>query len=242
MPPLLTYIARVSDGLPFVASFAQSSPSQNIEEQKQQSKQIIRNLNSSGSNISRASKMSIETTQGRIFHYLIQDNIIYLTCTELSYPKRLAFLYLEEIVDVFLEYLMTTASASTSNSNGYSNSHHIRSLLDTTARPYAFIQADLYIQRKQREYIDPKSISNTNKLNKDLSDIHSIMRQNINQVLDRGEKLESVGVISSNLMSESKKFKWGAKKLNWWAKVYMWMPMIVIGILLLLVFYLKFLH
>ena len=46
MPPLLTYVARVSDGLPFVASFA---PTQDdTEEQKKQSKDILRGLNSSG--------------------------------------------------------------------------------------------------------------------------------------------------------------------------------------------------
>merc|ERR1711976_956082 len=132
-------------------------------------------------------KMSIETTNSKIFHYLIQENTIYLTLTEQPYPKRLAFLYLEEISDLFLEYITQTHGA---------NSYH--SILETTARPYAFIQCDLLIQRKQREFIDPKSSHNTNKLNQDLSDIHSIMRQNISQVLDRGEKLETVGQISSN--------------------------------------------
>ena len=174
--------------------------------------------------------MSIETTQNKIFHYLIQENTAYLTCTEQAYPKRLAFLYLEEVSDVFLEYLTQTHGAN------------YRSVIETTARPYAFIQADLIIQRKQREFIDPKSALNTNKLNQDLSDIHSIMRQNINQVLDRGEKLEMVGQISSNLMSESKKFKWGAKKLNVWAKIYQYYPAVLLGVLILLMVYLKFFH
>lgn len=101
---------------------------------------------------------------------------------------------------------------------------------------------DLIIQRKQREFIDPKSALNTNKLNQDLSDIHSIMRQNINQVLDRGEKLDHVGKISSHLMDESKKFKWGAKKLNFWARMYSYAPAIVVGILVVLAVYLKFFY
>ena len=172
--------------------------------------------------------MSIETTSRRIFHYLIQENTVYLTCTENSYPKRLAFLYLEEVADVFLEYL---------TQNHGSN---YRSILETTARPYAFIQADPIISRKQREFVDPKSAMNASKLNQDLSDIHSIMRQNINQVLDRGEKLEAVGQISSNLMSESKKFKWGAKKLNWWAKVNAYAPVAAISVFVLVALYFKF--
>ena len=46
MPPLLTYVARVSDGLPLVASFAPTQ--ENLDAQKQQSKEILRNLNNNG--------------------------------------------------------------------------------------------------------------------------------------------------------------------------------------------------
>eukprot|EP01083_Nonionella_stella_P210703 762530_1 len=174
MPPLLTFVARLSDGLPLVASFAQTSF--NLDVQKKQAKDVLRNLNSNGRSVS---KMSIETTDQKIFHYLIQQNICYLTLTEHSYPKRLAFLYLEEVADAFLE-------------------------------------------------------------NQDLSDIHSIMRQNITQVLDRGEKLENVSQISSNLMSESKKFKWGAKKLSFWAKVNTYAPIAAMGLFVIVVLWLKF--
>ncbi len=222
MPPLVTFVARLSDGLPLVASLAQCH--ENLDVQKKQAKEILRNLN-----MRSVSKMSIETSQGKIFHYLIQQSICYLTLTEQSYPKRLAFLYLEEIADVFVEFL---------SSNG-SGGDYLQ-IVETTARPYAFIQADPLIQRKQREFIDPKSTVNSNKLNQDLSDIQSIMRQNITQVLDRGEKLENVSQISSNLMSESKKFKWGAKKLNWWAKVHTYAPVVAIVFCVMVVLYLKF--
>lgn len=46
MPPLITYIARVSDGLPLVGSFAPSS--ETLEEQKAQALQIMRGLTSNG--------------------------------------------------------------------------------------------------------------------------------------------------------------------------------------------------
>lgn len=177
--------------------------------------------------------MSIETqVNGRpfCFHYLLQSNLAYMTLTESSYPKRLAFLYLDEIADIFLEYLTST----------YGN-EYVRQV-ETAARPFAFIQADPIIQRKQREFVDPKSTANTNKLNQDLSDIQSIMKQNINQVLDRGEKLENVSQISSNLMSESKKFKWGAKKLSLWAKVYTYLPVAVISFFVIMVIYLHYFH
>merc|ERR1719491_986469 len=169
--------------------------------------------------------MSIETTSSTIFHYLIKDSICYLTLTEGSYPKRLAFLYLEEVADTFIEYILSNHCGN--NTNGGSDNSW-RQIIETTARPYAFIQCERIIQKKQRDFIDPTSSQNSDKLNRDLSDIHSIMRQNISQVLDRGEKLDHVSQISSDLISESKKFKWGAKKLTWQAMVAQYAPVVAI--------------
>lgn len=231
MPPLLTFVGRVSDGLPLVASFA---PTQEpLEEQKRQAKEIMRNLNKNGRSVA---KMSIETTSNKIFHYLLQENICYLTLTEQSYPKRLAFLYLDEISDVFIEHLLSQppTSGSSSAPNDY------RQIIETASRPYQFIQCDRILQRKQREFKDPKTQENTNKLNQDLSDIHSIMKQNISQVLDRGEKLEHVSEISSQLMSESKKYEWGAKKLSFWAKVNQYAPIAAVGLFVVVVLGIKF--
>lgn len=46
------------------------------------------------------------------------------------------------------------------------------------------------IQRKRKEFLDPQSRNNMARLNDDLADIHSIMKQNIEEVLNRGEKLD----------------------------------------------------
>jgi vesicle transport protein SEC22 len=66
------------------------------------------------------------------------------------------------------------------------------------------------------------------------------MRQNIEQVLNRGEKLEHVSEISNNLVSESKKFKWGAKKLTFQAMVNQYGPIVAMGLFILVVVYIKF--
>ena len=50
--------------------------------------------------------MSIDTSNNLLFHYLVRDSLCYLTLTEKSYPKRLAFLYLEEIADAFIESMV----------------------------------------------------------------------------------------------------------------------------------------
>ncbi|RQM28074.1 hypothetical protein B5M09_007716 [Aphanomyces astaci] len=90
------------------------------------------------------------------------------------------------------------------------------------------------------------------KLNNDLADIHNVMRQNIQEVLNRGEAIDRtpssifvlitllksvVGVsqISSNIADRSKEFKWGAKKLS-----LQYGPLVAIALFVVLVVYFKF--
>lgn len=221
MAPLLTSLARTSDGLQLVSSFA---PSQEVlNEHKDQAKQIQRGIGGRS-----VAKLSIETTHGKTFHYLIRDGVCYLTLTASSYPKRLAFLYLDELADIFVEDLARE------------HSDQWRSQIETAARPYQFIKFDQVIQRKQREYADPRSSMNTTKINEDLADIQSIMRKNIEEVLNRGEKLESVGQMSGDLVAQSKEFKWGAKKLGWQALLNQYGPIASMVVFVLFVLYLKF--
>mmetsp|Transcript_28578 Transcript_28578/g.44454 ORF Transcript_28578/g.44454 Transcript_28578/m.44454 type:complete len:224 (+) Transcript_28578:76-747(+) len=221
MPPLLTYAARVSDGLPLIASFAPTQ--ENLEPQKNEAKQLLRNLNSRT-----VAKLSIETSGSKTFHSLIRDGICYLTLTESSYPKRLAFLYLDEIGDGFVEEL----------TNDYGDAWSMQ--VQTAARPYQFIKFDSFIQRKQKTFVDPSSRANTTKLNEDLADIQSIMKKNIQEVLNRGEKLDQVSQVSSSLVEESKKFKWGAKKLSYRAMLNQHGPIAAMGAFVVFVLYLKF--
>jgi len=94
--------------------------------------------------------------------------------------------------------------------------------------------------RIRKEYIDPSSSSNATRLKEELSDIRNIMRKNIAEVLDRGEKLEHVSKISSKLVSESKKFKWGAKKLNAWDTLQKALPWVVAVVGLAFIIYYRF--
>ncbi|CAM9140618.1 unnamed protein product [Phaeothamnion confervicola] len=86
--------------------------------------------------------------------------------------------------------------------------------VETVARPYAFIKFDKVIQRKRKEYLDPNSRGNMARLQDDLADIHNIMKKNIQEVLNRGDKLDHVSQISRNLASQAEQFKWGSQKLS----------------------------
>jgi hypothetical protein len=53
----------------------------------------------------RANKMSIAAGD-KVFYYMTRDSLCFLTMTEARYPKRLAFLYLDEVGDVLLQELV----------------------------------------------------------------------------------------------------------------------------------------
>lgn len=79
-------------------------------------------------------------------------------------------------------------------------------------------------------------------MNEDLGEIQTIMRKNIDEILNRGEKLENVSNISNELRSKSKDFKWGAKKLTWQARLQQYGPMVVGASIIMIVLYVKIFH
>jgi len=110
--------------------------------------------------------------------------------------------------------------------------------VDQAARPFQYIRYDPLIQRIQRDFKDPASQPKS-KLNEDLGEIQTIMRKNIDEILNRGEKLENVSSISNELRSKSKDFKWGAKKLTWQARLQQYGPMVIGASIILIVLYVK---
>lgn len=115
-------------------------------------------------------------------------------------------------------------------------------MVDQAARPFQFIHYDPIIQKKQREFKDQSSYKNKSQLTEDLSEIQTIMRKNIDEILNRGEKLDQVSSISNELRNKSKDFKWGAKKLTWQAKMQQYGPMAVGALIILTVLYVKIFH
>jgi vesicle transport protein SEC22 len=91
-----------------------------------------------------------------------------------SFSKRTAFSYLEDLATQFnAEY---------------------GSKIQTVARPYSFIEFDTQIQKTKKQYLDSRK-SNMNKINTELQEVHKIMVQNIEDVLQRGVALSSKNFI-----------------------------------------------
>ena len=68
------------------------------------------------------------------------------------------------------------------------------------------------------------------------------MKKNIDEILNRGEKLDNVSNISNELRNKSKDFKWGTKKLTWQARMQQYGPMVIGASIILIVVYVKIFH
>ncbi|KAK8992656.1 hypothetical protein V6N11_048728 [Hibiscus sabdariffa] len=178
---------------------------------KQQVKALFKNL--SKGHIE-ASRMSVETGP-YVFHYIVEGRVCYLTMCDRSYPKKLAFHYLEDLKSEFERV----------------NGAHI----ETAARPYAFIKFDTFIQKTKKLYQDTRTQRNITKLNDELYEVQQIMTRNVQEVLGVGEKLDQVSQMSSRLTSESRIYADKARDLNRQALIRKWAPVaIVLGVVFLL--------
>ncbi|KAJ3299978.1 SNAP receptor [Borealophlyctis nickersoniae] len=208
-----TIIARVVDGLPLAASM-DDEESEDLTEYKNQAKQLFKRLGNESDQ-----RCSIETGP-YVFNYLIEFGVCYLCLCDRSYPKKLAFAYLEELQKEFQEKYGTEVG--------------------TVARPYAFVKFDNFIQKTKKQYKDTRTQRNLHKLNDDLQDVTRIMNKNIQDILGRGESLDRMSTISQSLSADTKKYLKDAKKLNLQALYQKYGPPVIVLLIVFLVIYIRF--
>lgn len=88
---------------------------------------------------------------------------------EASFPKKMAFGYLDDLHSEFFDQYGRRVS--------------------TVTRPYTFIEFDNYIQKTKKTYVDSRARRNMGSINTELQDVQRIMVANIEEVLQRGEAL-----------------------------------------------------
>ncbi|XP_023270527.1 vesicle-trafficking protein SEC22b-like [Seriola lalandi dorsalis] len=186
---LLTMIARVADGLLLSASVQEEEQSRrDLQQYQSQAKQLCRKLNAQSPD-----RCTLEAGDVN-FHYLIAQGICYLSLCEASFPKKMAFAYLEHLHNEFYDQYGRKVPRVT--------------------RPYSFIEFDTYIQKTKKTYVDSRGRRNLGNINTELQDVQRIMVANIEEVLQRGEALSALDTKASNLSTLSKKYRSDAKYLN----------------------------
>ncbi|MCJ1279746.1 SNAP receptor [Puttea exsequens] len=210
-----TQIARI-DGLMLAASVDDESTEAELAEPKSNAKMIIRRLN-------RNSEPQASIEAGKFtLHYLIQDQLCFLTICDKSYPRKLAFTYLSDLATEFT----TTYSSS--------------SYLSPTTRPYAFVEFDTFMQRTKKTYQDSRATANLDKLNDELRDVTKVMTKNIEDLLYRGDSLERMGEMSGRLREDSKKYRKAAVRINWELLLKQYGPFAGVGFVMIVLIWWRF--
>ena len=188
---LMVMVGRLFDGLPLTASIQESENQlgRDFVAYQNQAKRIIKALSDRSSK-----KCSIESEQ-YYFHYIIEFGACFLTLCDKSFDKKLAFSFLKNLSEEF--------------SNEYGDRIKSKNL-----RPYPFIEFDSYIQKTKRKFQDNRRSSKVNLLNTELNDIQRIMLKNVEDILNRGEKLSDVDLKVQDLRNQSKVFEKNASELN----------------------------
>jgi vesicle transport protein SEC22 len=241
-------ISRISDGLALVASMdsapsSTSSTSHNNSNGINNGQQLRARV--PGSNIGGGGAPGNQLREGKelltqltvsspprcsvdgqqfTYHYSIHGPIVVFCATDKQYPKKLAFVYLEEVRKLFYDHV--------TRETGDSDVARVISSID---RPYYFIKFDRELRNIRREFADPGSRQNMQRLQDSLHEIQNIMRKNIDELVNRGDSLVEIRNSSQKLHEESKSLAWGAKKLNRLALLRRYGPMVG-GVLVLLFF------
>ena len=185
----MVMVGRLFDGLPLTASIQESENQlgRDFVTYQNQAKKIFKALSDRS-----PKKCSIESEQ-YYFHYIIEFGACFLTLCDKSFDKKLAFSFLKNLSEEFF--------------NEYGDKINSNNL-----RPYPFIEFDSYIQKTKRKFQGNRS--KVNLLHTELNDIQRIMLKNVEDILNRGEKLSDVDLKVQDLRNQSKVFEKNASELN----------------------------
>ncbi|XP_013775404.1 vesicle-associated membrane protein 7-like [Limulus polyphemus] len=122
-----------------------------------------------------------------LFHYILDDSIIYLCITDDEFERSRAFAFLSDIRQRF----KTT----------YGVQAH-------TALPYA-MNSDFSrsLANQMKHYSDSRDVDNVSKVQGELDELKDIMIKNIDTVASRGERLELLVDKTENLSATSVSFR-----------------------------------
>lgn len=150
-----------------------------------------------------------------VFHYIVEDKIIYLCmCDDMS-KRRIPFAFLDDIKQRFRAT--------------YGEKVH-------TAIAFSMNEDFGRTLQKQIDFYNGPSADTFAQVNNKLDDVKNVMVQNIEMVLERGEKLELLVDKTDKLQNQAFKFEKSSKKLKnamFWKRVKLYALFIFIILLII---------
>jgi len=145
------------------------------------------------------------------FHYAAGDGLIFLCMCDEQFPRRIAFAFLEDIKNRFMAVYKTSYK---------------------DALPFAMNEEFSRVLQRQMEYFsyDP-SVDKISLVQKKVDETKKVMVENIERVLDRGEKIELLVSRTEQLADQSYKFNSASRTLKYaycFYNVKLWIALIVV--------------
>lgn len=209
----LTIIGRIRDGMPLAQGLRYvNEENNNLSFYKQQAEFIFKEISRGG--LIPISKMTIHIDHQHSFNCLVANGVCFITLCECSYPRTLAFEYLQ---DLRLELEKPENDQ----------------LIEKIRRPYSFLKFDSVISGIRKQYIDTRTQTNLKKLNAKRVQELDIMTETMSAIIENRRQLDYFErvVMAPQAVSPI----WGSRRLEIIALK--WMPIgiaitVVVAVLL----------
>ncbi|CCE63737.1 hypothetical protein TPHA_0F02570 [Tetrapisispora phaffii CBS 4417] len=205
------------DGLPLCTSVDDDNMNPQLSEQKKRVKMLVSRMTPQS-----ATEATIESNNYEI-NYIKNGVVIYFVIVEKNYPRNLAFSYLNDIQQEFQH-------------------SYINDVTKPNIRPYAFVKFDNFLTKTKNIYSDKKVQDNLDQLNQELVGVKQVMSKNIEDLLYRGDSLDKMSDMSSNLRETSKKYRKSAQKINFDLLLSQYAPIAISALLGVFLFWYIFLR
>ncbi|KAE8787120.1 hypothetical protein D1007_38999 [Hordeum vulgare] len=176
---------------------------------------------------------------GHTFNYHIHDGFTYCVVATESAGRQLPIGFIERVKEDFAKKY-SGGKAKTAGANSLKREFGYFPMI--TVHTYFEISAmDVFFRPKLKEHmkycdLHPEEIDKLAKVKAQVSEVKGVMMQNIEKVLDRGEKIELLVDKTEDLRSQAQDFKKQGTKIRqkmWWEN--MKIKLIAFGIIVLLI-------
>ncbi|KAK7343681.1 hypothetical protein VNO77_12610 [Canavalia gladiata] len=165
----VTIVGRASDGFPLAQGLRYMNEENGyLSCYRQQAEFILQEISKGALT---ASKMTIHIDHYSL-NYLVEKGVIFIVLCESTYPRKLAFHYLQDIQKEFDKFDKT--------------------LIGKITRPYSFVKFDGIIANIRRQYIDTRTQANLSKLNASRKQELDVVTEDLHKILERRRNSETM--------------------------------------------------
>ncbi|KAF9355717.1 hypothetical protein BGX26_006226 [Mortierella sp. AD094] len=151
-----------------------------------------------------------------LFHYICEDGLTYMCMADDSFGRRIPFAFLQDIKEKFLAQ--------------YGRERALESLV-----PYSMNEFSKTIAKQMEYFSTNPNADRIKHVQGEIEQVKDVMVQNIERVLERGERIELLVDKTDNLNQQAFVFKRRSsmlKRTMWWKNVKL-MVILILSIILL---------